>query len=296
MTVSGVCRSFKSSSAEELRIRYASSLNCMKYAHFKAFDQMKEGAISCSEGVPLVRLFSSFNPCPLKLSIIEFCGKPLDLMEVPEIFVGHEKELVLLHREYQKLSSESKKQLLEDLIENYDVEAPSEGQCFNQRLTALVEMLYEGSNSAEIPSLITLFQKEVRQAKQLVDFLTDVIKMESISRGRKDNNPLSVDILLMRALSNIMQTDELPKSQRILFLLNMHLPKLKAIKEKFDTLNLLSQYLMSLHFQHGGSLGKRLDSQEQEIISGLDEIIERIKSNNRNAMPLLLFLAYKQSR
>lgn len=277
----------ESTSQSTIRQVYAISLDRMERAHLKAYFQMKENSNTSSDSqeIPLTRFFSSFDPCPLKLITIELCKEPLDLEQIPEIFICQKKEFLCLHKRYQSLDPSIKKQLTEDLLEGHS----SEGLDFSQQLDSFTKKLIEAT-PANVSSLITVFQKDVYEAKELIDFLAKILRQEKKSTSHRTTSFLSIDLLLMHALSSYIKTGILPETKPCI--LKKSLPKLNEIRDKYTTLDTLSQLFLEQEFEIG-RFGTKHEAKAEEILKELEKIISEIKLKNRNLMPLIVFLAHK---
>ncbi|GEM_PF-7051912 len=157
----------------DLKKSYFKTLHAMKIAHFKTYFDLQNSAKEGVNCISLPRLFRSFHPCPLRLILIEFCKKPLNVNTLPEIFEGCENAFGSLHREYQKLNFQSRRQLLECIIE--DAESK-----FIDALDDFIEKIEEGPHSTTISFLLHSFEKEVQETKELIDFLKPSIRDEQI--------------------------------------------------------------------------------------------------------------------
>ncbi len=276
-----------SSSQAKIRQIYALSLDSMKSAHLKAFYQMKQEAAASSEGIPLTRSFSYFHPCAIKLTFIELCKKPLNIEELPEIFSGLEQESISLHQEYQRLPAKVKKQLFDELLDG-DFSANLR---FNQQLDSFVSRVESGVNSSEISPLMRVFDNDVYEAKEVIDFLTNAIHSEATMNHEGKKQSLTVDTLLIRALSSIVKTGELPEHQpRIL---NTFFSRVKALKDKYDSIDPLSRLLLDVELKNN-RLGTRHAPKAEELLAEIETTIAEIKSNNRSLMPLLVYFAHQQ--
>ncbi len=288
--VSGIpVQAVDTSSHAKIRQIYAVSLDSMKSAHLNAFYQMKQAAAPSSEGIPLTSSFSSFQPCPLKLTLTSLCKESLNLQEFPEIFSGLEEEFIFLRKQYQKLSSNVKQQLFEELVEG-DF---SERLDFNRLLDEIVDKIKVGTNVSSTSPLISVFKQDVDDAKGLMDFLTWSIQLDSKVPSQRGNHILSADILLMRALSSVVRTGKFPAQP--LKILNSFFSKVTVLKEKYDALDAISKFSLDHELQYG-RLGTNFEPRAERIFKEIEKTITDIKSNNRNLMPLLVFLAHKQAQ
>jgi hypothetical protein len=261
------------------RHTYSKSLDSMKNAHLNAFFHMQEVAMETQ----LTPSFAHFNPCPLKLTIVELCKKPFNFREIPEIFLELENDFRVLHQQYQNLHPTLKKQLFDEMVEG-DL---SEGIEFNKILDEFVAKVANGPNSSELSSVIDVFHQEVYDAKELIDCLIWAIRRENKMSTRQ----LSTDTLMMHTLSSFVRTGEFAgKQPRIL---SAFLPRLEMLKAKYKTLSASSKSFLNQEFQIG-RCGMKHEKKAQEILNELEKIILEIKSNNRSLAPLLVFLAYKQ--
>lgn len=285
--MAGKQRCNQSRTNTDIRQKYAISLDTMKNAHLKAFFYMKTQVKATQEGIPLTPAFSCFHPCPLKLSLVELCNEPLDINSIPEFLYGHEDEFAALHGRYQAMSTQAKKQIFENLIDDQSAEEEVKS---NHLLDEFISQI----DSPRLAGVISTFQKDVYDAKELIDFLKKMVKSDQSLKNPVSNGMYTIDTILMRILSSMVKTGRVPNCQPAM--LSSFFEKVSTLKEKYDSLDVAAKQLLDSQCQYGNHLGLRHERKAQEILCELESIIEKVKANNSSFMPSLVDLVYQQAQ
>lgn len=248
----------------DIKSDYPKTLQAMKIAHFKTYFEMQNSAKTNADVVVLPRMFKSFHPCPFKLILIEFFRKPLNLNSLPEIFEGSESELKRLHREYQRLSTQSQKRLLESIIEDTDAE-------FGNALDAFLEKIEEGPHAHRISFLLRTFEKDVLETKELIDFIKPTVHGEKVSTLFQENRNAS-EKAWTRAIFAFFSTQTAPSSA---FPMKRYICELNNLKADYGSIGRYSQYRLNEEVK-AENLNLRHDSLPTKILSEARRIASEI--------------------
>lgn len=269
----------------EIRQIYSKTLQAMKAAYLTTYYQTQREIHEGKEGIRLPRLFASFHPSPFKLIALDFCQNPGLCCDLPEVFMGLEMEFCDLQAKFQKLSIEEKQQILDDLIEHTSTVCIE----FHSELDAFIKKIKESSETARI---IQVFKQDVVEANKLISFIKELMHLETKSKKEARAQPLPFDLSLIRVLSKIVTSNEIPGFTSDILV--EHLSTLGALRRAYLSLSSNSKSMLNLEFQHG-RYGIVHQPEAEKVILGIEQIITKIKSNNRNLVPLMIFLAHKNS-
>lgn len=273
---------------QKLREGYLSSLDKMKSAQLIAFFRMKEQMRPSADGIPMTIAFKSFNPCPLRLMVIELCTKSLNLQRFPEIFEGFEGEFIEIHQAYQILPDHVKAKLVEELSEGEF----SWKRDFNLKVEAFVLKIEESSNASKIPFLLDVFHQEVHAAKELIDLISKIARIENENENPERPFP-STDALIMRPLFTYLKSGNWDGARFSIF--NGIFPKLAEIKETYDEVGLFSKLYLDRELMDGRFYNQHFDQKAEKVLVECEQVVSEIKEKNRNIIPLIVFLAKKQA-
>jgi len=269
----------------DVRKTYFKTLNAMKNAHFKTYFEMQNATKEKEEGLPLPRLFKSFHPCPFKLTIIEFCKKPLNLTDLPEILQDFKAEFTTLHRHYQKLDSQMKKDLIEGLVEDNDL-GPA---AFNDALDSLLEQIDESPHALRLSLLLRTFKKDVCYSKELISFLNPIIKMERRSLNLSKDSLVSFESLLIRSISLLITECDHFVEYPIIF--DKYSFRLAELRDKYNILDSHSKFFLNKNF-NAGLFCFQSNQLVNEIFSEIRAIIVDLRKDNLSLFPSLIDLNF----
>jgi hypothetical protein len=198
-----------------------------------------------------------------------------------------EVDFTSLYQKYQCLDPETRKKLVIELSEG----APSSAVEFGRMLDEFIGKLSVSSHYPEVAAVINIFHQEVYEAKQMIDSIARTLRSEHEYSSLFGAS--SPDALLIRPFVVYLKTgkwsEELPP------LLGDYCSELKEIKKEYDSIDKFSKLFLDRQLQHAGFYSY-FDPRGSAILQRFEGIVSGIKANNRNLMPLIVFLAKKQAR
>lgn len=273
------------SNDDGIRKIYSKTLQAMKTTHLTAYYQSQDEIYEGEDEVNLPRVFVSFDPSPFKLIALNFCQNSVLYCDLPEVFTGLEMEFCGLQAQFQKLNAEEKHQILDDLIEHTSTVCME----FHSALDVFVKKIKESFEASRIKQV---FKQDVAEARKLISFLKELMHLEMESEKRTREEPVPFDLTFIRVLSKIIRSHEIPSFTSDLLI--EHLSSLAELRKKYASLSANSKSLLDLEFRFG-RYGIGHQPEAEKVLLGIEQIITKIKSNNKDIIPVLIFLAHKNS-